>query len=79
MHAFCRPLIISKSTFSKNSFKNTIGVPNSLDPDQAPQKVGLIGVQTVCKGYQQTTPVGSELIVDIGAFIVNGSVYVSVS
>ena len=32
---FCRLLIFSKSTFSKNSFRNTINVSNSLDPDQA--------------------------------------------
>ena len=30
----------SKSTFLKNSFRNTIRVSNSLDPDQARQKVG---------------------------------------
>ena len=28
---------------------------NSLDQDQARHLVGLIWVQTVCKGYQQTT------------------------
>ena len=32
---FCRLLIFSKSTFLKNSFRNTIRVLNSLDPDQA--------------------------------------------
>ena len=32
---FCRLLIFSKSTFSKNSFRNTISVSISLDPDQA--------------------------------------------
>ena len=31
---FCLLLIISKSTFSKNSFRNTIRVSNSLDPGQ---------------------------------------------
>ena len=30
---------------------------NSLDSDQARCFVGLIGVQTVCKGYQQTPKV----------------------
>ena len=30
----------SKSTFSKNSFRNTIRVSNSLDPDQARRSVG---------------------------------------
>ena len=37
---FCRLLIFSKSTFSKNSFRNTIRVSNSLDPDQARHYVG---------------------------------------
>ena len=32
---FCHLLIFSKSTFSKNSFRNTIRVSNSLDLDQA--------------------------------------------
>ena len=32
---FCRLLIFSKSTFLKNSFRNTIRVSNSLDQDQA--------------------------------------------
>ena len=50
-----------KSTFSKNSFKITIRMSNSLDPDQARHFVGLIWGQTVCKGYQQTTLVGKEL------------------
>ena len=39
LHAFCH-LIFSKSTFSKNSFKNTIRVLKSLDPDQARHYVG---------------------------------------
>ena len=35
---FCRLLIFfSKSSFLKNSFRNTIRVPNSLDPDQTRQ------------------------------------------
>ena len=38
---FC-PLLIffSKSTFAKNSFRNTIRVSNSLDPDQARHYAG---------------------------------------
>ena len=32
---FCRLLNLSKSTFLKNSFSNTIRVSKSLDPDQA--------------------------------------------
>ena len=37
-----------------------MGVSNSLDPDQAQHLLGLIWVQTVCKGYQQMTLVGEE-------------------
>ena len=32
---FCGLLILSKSSFLKNSFRNTIRVSNSLDPDEA--------------------------------------------
>ena len=66
--------IFSKSTVLKNSFRNhTIRASNSFDPDQAWLKVrpdlgsncllksSLIQVQTVCKGYQQTTLVHKEL------------------
>ena len=41
-------------------FFNTIQVSNSLNSDQARHLLGLILVQTVCKGYQQTTKVGKE-------------------
>ena len=51
----------SKSTFSKISFRNTIRVANSLDPDQAQHLSGLIWVRTVCKAYQQTPLVGKKL------------------
>ena len=37
---FCRLLIFSKTTFSKNSFRNAIRVSKSLDPDQARCFVG---------------------------------------
>ena len=37
---FCRLLFFSKLTFLKNSFRNTIRVANSLDPDQARHFVG---------------------------------------
>ena len=58
---FCHLLIFSKSTFSKNSFRNIFRVSNSLDPDQAQSKTsGLVWVQTACKGYQQMTLVGKE-------------------
>ena len=36
----CRLLTFSKLTFSKNSFKNTFKVSNSLDPDQDRHPVG---------------------------------------
>ena len=36
----CMLLFFSKSIFSKNSFRNTIRVSNSLDPDQAKNFVG---------------------------------------
>ena len=53
----------SKSTFLKYSFKNTIRVLNSLDPDltQPDVLLGLIWVQTVCKVYHQTTLVGEKV------------------
>ena len=37
---FCRQLFFSKSTFSKYSFRNTIRVTNSTDPDQTLHNVG---------------------------------------
>ena len=36
----CRLLIFSKLNFCKNSFRNTIRMSNSLDPDQARRFVG---------------------------------------
>ena len=66
---FCHLWIFLKiNFFSKNNktFRNTIRVSNSLDPDQAQQNIGLIWVQTVYIGYQQTTKVatlaGKELM-----------------
>ena len=35
---------------------------NSLDPDRADVVSGPIWIQTDCKGYQQMTPVGEELL-----------------
>ena len=40
MFFVCRLLIFTKFTISKNSFTNTIRVPNSLDPDQVRRFVG---------------------------------------
>ena len=37
---FCRLLFFSKSTFSKNTSRNTIRVSNSMEPEQARQNVG---------------------------------------
>ena len=49
-----------KVLFSKTIFSNTIRESNSMDPDQDPcfDGLGLIWVQSVCKGYQQMTLVG---------------------
>ena len=45
----------------KNSIRNTIGVSNSLDPDQARHFVGSDLGPNFCKGYHQTTLVDKEL------------------
>ena len=49
----------SKLTFSKTSFRYTIRVSNGLDQDQTDILSVLIWVQTVCKGYQQTSKVAT--------------------
>ena len=54
-------------SFFFSSFRNTIRVSNSLDPEQARQMSGLVWVQTVCKGYQQKNLEGKELKVVINA------------
>ena len=46
----CRLQTFFRIFWGKNPFRNTIGVSNSLEPDQ-----NLIWVQTVCKCFQQTT------------------------
>ena len=52
-------LLLSSSAFfsqlflKKKSFRKTIRVSNSLDPDQDGRFVGPDLGQTVCKGYQQ--------------------------
>ena len=56
----CLWIFFLKLTFSKTSFRNTIRVSNSWDPDQARHFVSLIWVHTVCKGYQQTTKVATS-------------------
>ena len=50
-----------KSTFSKNSFKNTIRVSNSLDPDQARHYVRPDLGPNCLQRLQQTTLVVKEL------------------
>ena len=40
LHDFCRMLNFSKSTFLKNSLRNSIIMLNSLDPDEARHFVG---------------------------------------
>ena len=44
-----------------SSFRKTIRASNSLDPGHVQRFVGSDLGQTVCKGYQQRTPVGKEL------------------
>ena len=44
-------IFFSKTTFLKNSFRNTIRVSNSLDPDQARHYVGP-DLGPNCKDYQ---------------------------
>ena len=46
--------------FSKNSFRNTISVPNRLDPGKDRHSVGPDLGLTVCKGYQQMTKVAAS-------------------
>ena len=58
LHAF----LSHESTFSKNSFRNTTRVSNSLDQDQDRIFVGSDLGPTVCKGKQQTEQVGKEKI-----------------
>ena len=60
---FCHLLIFfSKSTFLKNSFRNTIRVSNSLDPDQARHLVGPdLGPNCLQKLSADDTQVGKKL------------------
>ena len=53
-------LFFFKLTFSNKIFQNTIGVSNSLDPDQARHFVGPDLGPTVNKGYQQMTKVATS-------------------
>ena len=51
MHAF----LMSAEFFSKSSFRNTIQVSNSLDPDQVQHSVSPDLGPNCCKNYQQMT------------------------
>ena len=63
LHALLSSADFFQSHFlSKNSFRNTITVPNCLDPDQSDVFTVMIWFQTVCKVYQRTKVVGKELI-----------------
>ena len=53
--------------FSKRSSGNISRVSSSLDPDLSDVLLGLIWVQIVCKGYQQTTLVSKEFKTTIQA------------
>ena len=54
--------IFSKSTFSENSFRNTIRVSKDLDPDQHKHSVGPgLGLNFLQRlSYQQTTKVATS-------------------
>ena len=58
---FVRP-DLGPNCLQRSSADDTNRQSNSLDPDQADILSGLILVQTVCKGYQQTTLVGSQTV-----------------
>ena len=59
MHLLSSADFFLKKTFSKNSFWNNLRVSNGMDPGQDRLLV-QIWVQTVCKGYQQTTKVADS-------------------
>ena len=62
MHLLSSAGFFSKLTFSKNSFRNTLRVSNSLDPEQDQHIVGPDLGLTVCKGNQQTTKVATSTL-----------------
>ena len=57
----------AKSTFTKNYFRITIRVSNSLGTDQALRFVGPDLCPNCCIGYQQTALVGKEFKARTGA------------
>ena len=50
----------SKSTFSKNSFRNVMKVSNSMDPDLARRFVGPDLGPNCLQSYQQTTAAADD-------------------
>ena len=66
--------------FSKNSFRNTIRMLNSLDPDPARRFVNRLS--QIITGYQQMTLVGEKLtpcIILIGSDAINaGQLFVHI-
>ena len=60
---YCLLIFFKITFFSKNSYRNTVCQTDwiQITPDILS---GLIWVQTVCKGYQQTTLGGKELTVE---------------
>ena len=64
-------LFFSKSTFSKNSFRNTIKVSNSLDPDQTQSFVRLDLGRNCLQSYQQMKLASKDLmtVLDMIIFI----------
>ena len=54
----------SKSTFSKSSFRIPSGCQTDRIHIRPDISSGLIWVQSFCKGYQQTTLVGNQLILN---------------
>ena len=56
---FCSSFFFQNQLFKKNSFRNTIRVSNSLNPDQT-YVLSFGFEQTVCKCYQQMTNVAAS-------------------
>ena len=58
---FCHLLNFYKTIFLRISFRNTIRVSNSLNPDHARHFVGPDLGPNCLQNWQQTTPVGKDL------------------
>ena len=61
--------------FLKKFFRNTTRVSSNLDPNQVQHFLnilsGLICLQTVCKGYEQTTIIGKDFICKTAFNLIN--------